>query len=150
MPQNRIAVLGLDAFPYCLLQKASESGVAPFIFNNKTVTNGKRLSCIPPVTPASWPSMMSGVNPGKHGIFSFLSFDRKTTKSYFNTAVNLEHPRIHEIMSYEGLSSIMINPIPDFPLLHASKSVIISNLFFVQGNKGYSSEKGRYNLRFPV
>ena len=147
MTDRRLAVLGLDAFPYWLLEKAREAGVAPFIFNDKTIGTGKRLSCIPPVTPASWPSMMSGVNPGKHGIFSFLSFDRQEKKAFFNTAAQLEHPRIHEVLSYEGLRSLVVNPIPDFPLLPASKAVIVSNLFFTP--RPLSRPRGLHEKYFP-
>jgi predicted AlkP superfamily phosphohydrolase/phosphomutase len=30
---------------------------------------------IPPWTPSAWPSLYTGTNPGKHGLFDFLAFD---------------------------------------------------------------------------
>ena len=36
------------------------------------------LSTIPPISPVAWSSFQTGVNPGKHNIFDFLTRDRKT------------------------------------------------------------------------
>ena len=37
-------------------------------------------STVPPITSTAWPSMMTGLNPGKHGIYDFraLAADRYT------------------------------------------------------------------------
>ncbi len=85
---------------------------------------------LPPVTPPSWSSIMSGVNPGKHGVFGFFKYDRNTWSQRLYTALDLAHPRIHEMLSMRGVRSVMFNPIPDYPILPAGRAVIVSNLFF--------------------
>jgi len=137
-----IAVLGLDALPYWQLRVLREWGGAP------TITGGvwRRLEAVPPITPASWPSIMGGVNPGKHGLFSFFAHDRETGESRLVSAVDLEHPRVHEMLSYEGVPSIMVNPIPDYPPLPARRAVVVSNLFFTP--RPYSSPGGLHERYF--
>ncbi len=125
------AVLGLDALPHWMLPRLAEEGLAPRIFNDKMLSRSRRLECIPPITPASWPSIMSGVNPGKHGIYSFFRFDRATRGKRLYTALDLQHPRIHEILSYNAVPSIVVNPIPGHPIIRVSKSIIVSNSFFI-------------------
>ncbi|MCE4627662.1 MAG: alkaline phosphatase family protein [Desulfurococcales archaeon] len=131
MTRSSVAVLGLDALPYWVLPLLRDRGLAPSIAGDKELSRARRLTAIPPITPASWPSIMSGVNPGKHGLFSFFHYDRKNYRQRLVTALDLEHPRIHEMLSYEGVESFVLNPIPDYPPLPARKASIISNLFFV-------------------
>ena len=33
--------------------------------------SGTLISTVPPITAAAWPSMMTGWNPGRHGMFDF-------------------------------------------------------------------------------
>lgn len=35
-------------------------------------THGKLRSVMPPITPAAWSSLATGVNPGKHGVFEWV------------------------------------------------------------------------------
>jgi len=126
----RVAVVGLDALPFWLLRRLNEEGLAPNIAGGKELGRAHALRAIPPITPASWPSIMSGVNPGKHGLFSFFHYDRSTYEQRLVTALDLEHPRIHEMLSYDGIDSFVLNPIPDYPLLPARRAKIIANLFF--------------------
>ena len=121
-------MLGLDALPYWLVGRLREEGLLPSILGGDPLI--LPLEAVPPITPASWPSIMSGVNPGKHGIFSFFHWDRVERRARLSSAVDLEHPRIHEMLSYEGVPSLAVNPIPDYPLLPARRAIIVSNLFF--------------------
>ncbi len=124
----RTAVLGLDALPYWYIDKLKEWNQAPVLTG--LLENAARLEAIPPITAASWPSIMSGVNPGKHGIFSFFMIDKATRERRLATALDLEHPRIHEMLSFNRIRNLMINPIPSYPLIPVRYADIVSNLFF--------------------
>ncbi|WP_049979438.1 alkaline phosphatase family protein [Halolamina rubra] len=68
---------------------------------------GPLESQIPPWTPSAWPSLYTGVNPGKHGAFDFLAFD-----GYDWDLVNRTHVRAHalwELLDHHGLSSVVVN-----------------------------------------
>ncbi len=75
------------------------------LFDRGTVSGLE--SQIPPWTPSAWPSLYTGVNPGKHGAFDFLAFD-----GYDWGVVNRTHVREHalwELLDQHGLSSVVVN-----------------------------------------
>ncbi len=126
---KRIAVLGLDGLSRIYLNKLFKNNVIPY--TKEIVENAKikvDLYCFPPVTPVSWPSIMTGVNPGKHGIYDFFVYEKGKTR-WANT-FDLEHPRIHEMLSFLGLKSLVINPVPSYPIIPVKNAMIFSIGFF--------------------
>lgn len=69
---SRLIVFGLDGAEPSLLFPWAEAGRLP---NLKRVMDagcvGRLESTIHPLTPQAWTSMVTGVNPGRHGIFDF-------------------------------------------------------------------------------
>jgi len=68
---------------------------------------GRLTSQLPPWTPSAWPSLYTGTNPGKHGVFDFLAFD-----GYDWDVVNYTHVRqraLWELLSERGVSSVVVN-----------------------------------------
>ncbi|OGL44894.1 MAG: hypothetical protein A2W05_06465 [Candidatus Schekmanbacteria bacterium RBG_16_38_10] len=65
-------IIGLDGASWDLLNPLMDEGVMP---NLKRIvdngTSGNLLSTIPPYTAPAWVSCVTGVNPGKHGVFGF-------------------------------------------------------------------------------
>jgi predicted AlkP superfamily phosphohydrolase/phosphomutase len=64
-------------------------------------------SQIPPWTPSAWPSMYTGVNPGKHGVYGFVAFD-----GYDWEVVTADHVREHALwtlLDEHGTSSVVVN-----------------------------------------
>lgn len=75
------------------------------LFDRGTVSGLE--SQIPPWTPSAWPSLYTGVNPGKHGVFDFLAFD-----GYDWGLADRSHVREHalwELLDRHGLSSVVVN-----------------------------------------
>lgn len=143
--RQRLAVLGLDGCSWEYLSKAINSGYMPTI---KDIINNAKikayLRAFPPCTPSSWSSIMTGVNPGKHGIFDFMYFDKTKKKYRLANTLDLEHPRIHEIFSFNGLKSIVINPIPSYPLFKLKNIIQISHMFFTHKTIWTPTEAERY------
>ena len=78
--------------------------------------SGPLESQIPPWTASAWPSLFTGTNPGKHGIFSFLAFE-----GYDWDVVNATHlrePALWELLDSRGLSSVVVN----VPVTHPPRS----------------------------
>ncbi|ELZ07845.1 alkaline phosphatase family protein [Natrialba aegyptia] len=111
-----LLVVGLDAACRPILHPLFESGVVPTLQRVfETGTSGPLESQIPPWTASAWPSMYTGKNPGKHGVFDFLSFD-----GYDWDVVNSTHVRerpVWELLSEHGLSSVVVN----VPVTHPSR-----------------------------
>lgn len=111
----RTLLIGLDGVSRSVLRPFLESGDLPnlaSLFDRGAV--GDLKSQIPPWTPSAWPSLYTGVNPGKHGAFDFLTFD-----GYDWGLINRTHVREHalwELLDLRGLSSVVVNvPVTDPP-----------------------------------
>ena len=101
-------VIGLDGACLPVLEPMMEDGVIPTIAKHcDRGAVGALESQLPPWTPSAWPSMYTGVNPGKHGVFDFLHFD-----GYDWDVVNRSHVRefaVWELLSMRGYRSVVVN-----------------------------------------
>jgi predicted AlkP superfamily phosphohydrolase/phosphomutase len=77
---RRVIVVGFDGMDHALLQALMDQG-HPFPGFAHLAAGGSStplLSTEPPISPVAWSTFSTGVNPGKHNIFDFLTNDRKT------------------------------------------------------------------------
>jgi len=109
-------LLGLDGTCRSILAPLFEDGVMPHVealFGDGT--SGPLTSQLPPWTPSAWPSLYTGVNPGKHGVFGFLRFD-----GYEWDVVNrsdVEEFALWELLDRHGLTSVVVN----VPVTHPAR-----------------------------
>ncbi|WIV66796.1 alkaline phosphatase family protein [Natrialbaceae archaeon AArc-T1-2] len=103
-----LLVVGLDAGCQPVLERLFEAGDAPTLRRLFEIgASGPLESQIPPWTASAWPSLYTGKNPGKHGVYDFLSFD-----GYDWDVVNATHVReraVWELLSDHGISSVVVN-----------------------------------------
>lgn len=101
-------LIGLDAACKRVLDPLIEDGAIPHLETLLEEGNhGPLESQIPPWTASAWPSLYTGTNPGKHGVFDFLSFD-----GYEWDLVNASHIRRRTVWEYldeAGYSSVVVN-----------------------------------------
>jgi predicted AlkP superfamily phosphohydrolase/phosphomutase len=72
----RVFVLGIDGLTFQVLDPLIEKGHLPgFARLKKEGAWGILRSTIPPVTPAAWMSIATGLRPAKHGALDFLDVD---------------------------------------------------------------------------
>lgn len=64
-------------------------------------------SQIPPWTPSAWPSIYTGVNPGKHGVVGFVGYDGYDWHVTSNDDVR-EHP-LWTLLDRHDRSSVVVN-----------------------------------------
>ncbi|KAB1185165.1 MULTISPECIES: alkaline phosphatase family protein [Haloferax] len=109
-------LVGLDSACLPVLQPLFDDGELPTLHSIFTSgVHGSLESQIPPWTASAWPSAYTGMNPGKHGVFDFLSFD-----GYGWSVVNGSHLRertLWELLDYHGFSSVVVNA----PVTHPSR-----------------------------
>ncbi|GAC1650042.1 MAG: alkaline phosphatase family protein [Herpetosiphon sp.] len=70
---RRVLVFGIDAATLDLLEPWSEQGKLPTI--GRLLTGGSYAplrSTVPALSPPAWTSLITGQNPGKHGIYDFV------------------------------------------------------------------------------
>ena len=76
---RRAIVLGFDGMDHALTSKMIGEGKLPNFAALRDEGCFKPLcSTIPPISPVAWSSFQTGVNPGKHNIFDFLTRDLQT------------------------------------------------------------------------
>jgi predicted AlkP superfamily phosphohydrolase/phosphomutase len=112
----RVVIIGLDGADWSLLQPLFADGAMPtleaFV---KGGVSGPLESVLPTNSMSAWTSAMTGVNPGKHGLFSFV---RKSGTPYDTLVTNstcIRFPTIYETLTSAGLSSCVIDVPPFYP-----------------------------------
>lgn len=109
----RIIVIGMDGITFDLVDVWIREGKLPNF--NKIVqegSSGRLISTIPFVSPAAWTSAVTGVNPGKHSIFSFVrevTFEKGEGIAHLNISEDRKAKAIWEIIGESGKRSLAIN-----------------------------------------
>lgn len=77
---KRVVIVGFDGMDYQLLQRFKKEGrkFPHFDALAKDGCGAPLWSTEPPISPVAWSTFATGVNPGKHNIFDFLTSDRAT------------------------------------------------------------------------
>jgi predicted AlkP superfamily phosphohydrolase/phosphomutase len=114
--KNRLFVIGLDAADPDLLEQWVGQGELPFFERLMRQGTYCRLKCIPPTfSPVEWTSILTGANPGKHGIFGFTkSVDDGRAIKIINRT-DRKCKTFYEILSEAGLRVGLINMVMTYP-----------------------------------
>ena len=112
MQRLSVAMIGLDAVGTNLISLLKRVGPACEALANELEHSViAYIEPVPPYTPAVWTSMLSGVNPAKHGIAGFQRIERGRIGFHIrvNTAHDVSHPRIWEILELNRVRSVIVN-----------------------------------------
>ncbi|APX96288.1 alkaline phosphatase family protein [Natronorubrum daqingense] len=108
--RNRMDALliGIDAGCLSVFDRLADENVIPNLESLlEGGVSGELESQIPPWTPSAWPSMFTGVNPGKHGVYGFTGFD-----GYDFHVVKGDDVRAHRLwtlLDHHDRSSVVVN-----------------------------------------
>jgi predicted AlkP superfamily phosphohydrolase/phosphomutase len=76
---RRLLIIGLDGATFDLIRPWAEDGKLPNLKGLLDQSSyGPLASTVPPMTFPSWNTFMTGMNPGKHGIYDFTERKRGT------------------------------------------------------------------------
>jgi len=76
---RKFVILGLDGMDYRMTKRMLAEGKLPTLEKLSRTGCFKPLATtVPSISPVAWSSFQTGVNPGKHNIFDFLTRDRRT------------------------------------------------------------------------
>jgi predicted AlkP superfamily phosphohydrolase/phosphomutase len=111
-PMGRVIVLGFDGLEPTMVRKWVDEGKLPtFKMMMEQGAFGDLVSVLPPSSASAWTSAVTGVNPGKHGIYGFL----KTTNSdpdapaVFNTSLDRGFAPVWDILGQYDRKSCIVN-----------------------------------------
>ncbi len=88
---QKTVIVGLDGIPYSLIENLTQDGIMPN--TAKIVQKGifrQMESSIPEVSSVAWSSIITGTNPGEHGIFGFTELSPKSYRLSFPNFTNLK------------------------------------------------------------
>ncbi len=101
-------VVGLDGVCSSVLEPLIDDGLVPTLEAIQQRGAVAALeSQLPPWTPSAWPSIYTGKNPGKHGVYDFLQFDGYEWDVVNHSSVNAR--AVWEVLSMQGYDSVVVN-----------------------------------------
>lgn len=75
---RRVVIVGLDGLEPTLTERYMSEGLLPNLSKLKDTGSFARLgTTLPALSPVAWSSFQTGVNPGAHNIFDFLTRDKR-------------------------------------------------------------------------
>jgi len=104
----RTLLVGLGGVCERTLRPHVEAGRAPAI--GDLVANGTAAPLAAQVVPrptSAWPSLYTGVNPGRHGVFGRLAFDGRDWRRA--TFRDVREHALWELLDRRGRSSVVVN-----------------------------------------
>jgi len=112
----RVMLVGFDGATLELIHAWAEAGLLPtFQRLMAQGAHGPLRSTMPPVTPAAWSTLATGMNPGKHGLFDFYA---RRKGSYETEVVNASHRRgasLWRLLSQAGKRVMVFNVPATYP-----------------------------------
>ncbi len=85
MKKTKFIIIGLDGGTFKIIDPLISEGKLPNL--KRLIEKGTKatlISTIPPLTAPAWVTLMTGVNPGKHGLFDFRKLEKITYDTPYN------------------------------------------------------------------
>ena len=112
---SRACVVGLDGVPCSLVEKLCADGTWPFMAGLVKAGALSRMKVtLPEISAVSWPSFMTGANPGVHGIFGFTELG-ENYRLRFPSMADLKAPTFWDQLGEAGKRSVVINQPGTYP-----------------------------------
>ncbi len=113
---KKAVVLGIDGVPYTLLKRFIDEGLMPNLAKivDKGTLSGMTVS-IPEISSTSWSTFMTGVNPGKHGIYGFMELKEGSYKWRFPDSRDVSSSTLWDIAGRNNKKSIVLNVPSTYP-----------------------------------
>ncbi len=107
-------LIGIDACCLPILEPLFEDDRVPTIRSIwEDGPSAELESQIPPWTASAWPSLYTGTNPGKHGVFDFLTYNGYDWG--VANANTVAEPSLWELLDYHELGSVVVNVPMTYP-----------------------------------
>jgi predicted AlkP superfamily phosphohydrolase/phosphomutase len=114
--KKHACVVGLDGVPYSLLKRFMEDGTMPALANIAGTGHLRKMRVtLPEISAVSWPSFMTGKNPGHHAIFGFTDLKPQSYSLRFPSFKDLRAPTIWDTLAERKKRSVVINQPSTYP-----------------------------------
>ena len=114
--ERKVVIVGLDGATLDLIQPWAAAGVMPtFKRLMDRGAFGKLRSTIPPITPTAWSSFITGMNPGKHGVFDFTGHKDDSYDLYMVKSSDRQAPSLWQLAGQAGRQVVVFNVPVTYP-----------------------------------
>jgi predicted AlkP superfamily phosphohydrolase/phosphomutase len=138
---SRVIVVGLDSATFDLIIPWAEEGKLPtFSELLEKGACGPLESVKPPLSAQAWSTVLTGKNPGKHGIFGFKHPSKTDGQLPHVTSMSIRAKTILELLSELGKGVISVNVPMTYPP-YAVNGILVSGM----GSPGTGS-----NFTYPA
>ncbi|HKG22182.1 MAG TPA: alkaline phosphatase family protein, partial [Blastocatellia bacterium] len=125
----KILIIGLDAATMDLIEPWSEAGKLPAISSVMREGVSSRFLSTPNMHSASaWTSILTGLNPGRHGLYVFSDRDFATGRQLFFKGGDREGELITSHLARHGMTSGLLNVPMTYPASCAPGGYTVSGL----------------------
>jgi predicted AlkP superfamily phosphohydrolase/phosphomutase len=117
--QAKVLLVGLDGASWRIIDPLLAEGRLPHL--NSILERGGRAvlnSTMPPLTPPAWATLMTGMNPGKHGVLTFRALDFTRYSSFVErlaTSTSFSDLSIFRLLSETGARVASVGMPMTFP-----------------------------------
>ncbi len=109
-------MVGLDGVPHTLLKRFTEDGTMPELAEIVRAGHlSKMRVTLPEISAVSWPSFMTGKNPGGHSIFGFTDLKPESYSLRFPSFKDLRAPTIWDRLAERKKRSVVVNQPSTYP-----------------------------------
>lgn len=112
----KLLIVGLDGGTWTVIEPLIKAGRLPHMA--RIVHDGCRgdlASTVPPVTPPAWTSFMTGMNPGKHGLYNFVEPEPGRYRMRYTNARSRKARTLWSLLSEAGRTVGVINVPMTYP-----------------------------------
>lgn len=116
MTNPRVVIFGMDGAEPTIIKKLIDRGELPNIA--KVISSGASgimESTIPAISAPAWASFMTGVQPGKHGIFGFESRISRDYRPRLVTSSDIRTPTVFDMLSQADKRVAAVNVVMSYP-----------------------------------
>jgi len=117
---TRVFLLGFDGLNPHYVKKLVEKGLLPNFSRLMQSTFGILESTVPPLSVPAWPSIYTGLNPGNHGVYGFITKKKGLNDQYvIHNSKSIQGKTLWDILGKNDKKSILVNvPLtyPPYPI----------------------------------
>lgn len=115
MARRRVLILGVDGGTWDILVPYMKDGVMPRLARIVDESSwGTLKSVIPPYTAPAWTTLVTGVNPGRHGCYGFMGM-RSFGDFYPINSGDIKSETVYETLFNSGFKCSLINLPVSYP-----------------------------------
>jgi predicted AlkP superfamily phosphohydrolase/phosphomutase len=107
---TKTVVIGLDGAAWHLIDPMIDAGIMPHLGRLKSAgASGVLMSTVPTYTPPAWTSSVTGVGPGKHGIYGFIEGHVQVEKPQLMHSGMIKATTLWEMANAQGARTGIYN-----------------------------------------